>query len=167
MVRESNTKYTFKITGQSDEEVSANIATTITFETPVSPTYACTNSAIGSAVENTPFVLNCEITSEISNTAIKITAIVLGEAPSTITATLVGGNPISTEAGTCPPPKNSFTVTAKTAGSCANNEYSFPVTGTLGSATSSVTTWTPTFSAPSSPTATCTMPAAGTSASSA
>ena len=53
----SNTKYTFKITGQSDEEVSANIATTITFETPVSPTYSCTNSAIGTANDNTPFVL--------------------------------------------------------------------------------------------------------------
>ena len=160
----SNTKYTFKITGQSDEEVSANIATTITFETPVSPTYSCTNSAIGTANDNTPFVLNFEITSAISNSAIKITSIVLGAEDPKITATFVGGNPISTEAVTCPVP-NSFTVTGKTDGSCANNEYSFTVTGTLGSATSSVTTWTPTFSAPDSPTATCTMPASGASPS--
>ena len=168
-----NTKYTFKITGQSDEAVSANIKTTITFATPVSPTYTCTNEAIaeGEAADNTEFVLNCEITSEISNTAIKITGIVLGDGGSAITATfVVGGNTadsISTEAVTCPVPKNSFTVTGKTDGSCANNEYSFTVTGTLGSATSSVTTWTPTFSAPNSPTATCTMPVSGTTESSA
>ena len=155
----SNTKYTFTITGQSDELVSANIKTTITFETPATPECTCTNEAISSAADNTPFVLNCEITSAISNTAIKITSIVLGDGESAITATFAGGNPITTEAVTCPVPKNSFTVTAKTAGSCANNEYSFTVTGTLGSATSSVTTWTPTFTAPSTPTASCTMPA--------
>ena len=164
---ESNTKYTFKITGQSDELVSANIKTTITFETPASPTYACTNSEISSANDNTAFVLNCEITSAITDSAIKITSIVLGDGGSAITATLVGGNPISTEAVTCPVPKNSFTVTGKTDGSCANNEYSFTVKGTLGSETKSVTTWTPAFSSPSSPTATCTMPASGTTASSA
>ena len=162
----SNTKYTFKITGQSDEAVSANIKTTITFATPVSPTYTCTNEAIaeGEAADNTEFVLNCEITSEISNTAIKITGIVLGDGGSAITATfVVGGNTadsISTEAVTCPVPKNSFTVTGKTDGSCANNEYSFTVTGTVTNATTSVTTWTPTFSAPTNPTATCSMPAA-------
>ena len=168
----SNTKYTFKITGESDELVSANIPTQITFETPVSPTYSCTNEAIANAVDGTQFVLNCEITSAISNTEIEISGIVLGEGGSAITATFVvnsnSAESISTEATvTCPPPKNSFTVTAKTAGSCANNEYSFTVTGTLGSATSSETTWTPTFSAPNSPTASCTMPASGTTASAA
>ena len=162
----TNTKYTFKITGKSDEDVSADIATTITFETPASPEYSCSNSELSSASDS-DFVLNCEITSAISNTAIKITGIVLGAGGSETTATLVGGNPISTEAVTCPVPKNSFTVTGKTDGSCANNEYSFTVTGTLGSETSSETTWTPAFSAPSSPTATCTMPAAGTTANAA
>ena len=166
---DSNTKYTFKITGKSDEDVSANIATAITFETPASPRYTCTNSELSSA-SNSDFVLNCEITSAISNTAIKITSIKLGPNGSQTTATFVVGgtaaNSITTEAVTCPVP-NSFTVTGKTAGSCANNEYSFTVTGTLGIATSSETTWTPTFSAPNSPTATCTMPAAGTTESSA
>ena len=166
---DSNTKYTFKITGESDVTVTQDIATAITFETPASPAYTCTNSAIAEASANTEFVLNCEITSAISNTAIKITSIKLGPNDSQTTATFVvdgtAANSISTEAVTCP--LNSFTVTGKTAGSCANNEYSFTVTGTLGSATSSETTWTPTFSAPNSPTATCTMPAAGTSANAA
>ena len=164
----TNTKYTFKITGKSDEDVSADIATTITFETPASPEYSCSNSELSSASDS-DFVLNCEITSAISNTAIKITGIVLGEGGSAITATFVvdgqSALSISTEAVTCP--LNSFTVTGKTDGSCENNEYSFTVKGTLGIATSSETTWTPTFSAPSSPTATCTMPASGTTASSA
>ena len=166
---DSNTKYTFKITGKSDDAVTENIKTTITFATPASPTYNCTNSAISSAADNTDFVLNCEITSAISNTAIKITSIVLGEGVSAITATFVVDNSpaesISTEAVTCP--LNSFAVTGKNAGSCANNKYSFTVTGTLGIATSSETTWTPTFTFPSSPTATCSMPAAGTTESSA
>ena len=132
----TNTKYTFKITGESDEAVTENIKTTITFATPVSPTYTCTNEAIaeGEAADNTPFVLNCEITSEISNTAIKITSIKLGPNGSQTTATFeVDGQSalsISTEAVTCPVPKNSFAVTGKNAGSCANNEYSFTVTGT-------------------------------------
>jgi len=166
---DSNTKYTFKITGKSDEAVTENIKTTITFATPASPTYNCTNEKIETAAANTDFVLNCEITSTISNTAIKITSIVLGEDPNDITATFVvddqEADSISTEAVTCP--LNSFAVTGKTAGSCANNKYSFTVTGTLGIATSSETTWTPTFTFPSSPTATCTMPAAGTSANAA
>ena len=164
----TNTKYTFKITGKSDEDVSADIATTITFETPASPEYSCSNSELSSASDS-DFVLNCEITSAISNTAIKITGIVLGEGGSAITATFVvdgqSALSISTEAVTCP--LNSFTVTGKTDGSCENNEYSFTVKGTLTIETKSETTWTPTFSVPSSPTATCTMPAAGTSASSA
>ena len=167
----TNTKYTFKITGQSDDAVTENIATEITFESPASPAYACTNEAIAEANANTEFVLNCEITSAISNTAIKITSIKLGPNGSQTTATFeVDGQSalsISTEAVTCPVPKNSFAVTGKNAGSCANNEYSFTVTGTLGSETSSETTWTPAFSAPSSPTATCTMPAAGTTANAA
>ena len=167
----TNTKYTFKITGESDEAVTENIATEITFESPASPAYACTNEAIAEANANTEFVLNCEITSAISNTAIKITSIKLGPNGSQTTATFeVDGQSalsISTVAVTCPVPKNSFTVTGKTDGSCANNEYSFTVTGTLGSETSSETTWTPAFSAPNSPTATCTMPASGTTESSA
>ncbi len=167
----TNTKYTFKITGESDEEVSKDIATQITFETPASPSYSCTNDAIATANPGTAFVLNCEITSAISDSVIKITGIVLGEGGSAITATFVvdsnSAESISTEATvTCPPP-NSFAVTGKTAGSCANNKYSFTVTGTLTRATSSETTWTPTFSAPNSPTASCTMPASGTTASAA
>jgi hypothetical protein len=165
----SNTKYTFKITGESDVTVTQDIATAITFETPENPLCTCTNDAISTANDNTKFVLNCEITSAISDTAIKITGIVLGEGGSAITATFVvdgqSALSISTEAVTCP--LNSFTVTGKTDGSCENNEYSFTVKGTLGIATSSETTWTPTFSVPSSPTATCTMPAAGTSANAA
>ena len=54
--------------------------------------------------------------------------------------------------------QNTFAFVSKTEGSCANNEYSFTVTGTVGTATNSVTTWTPTFSAPTNPTATCSMP---------
>ena len=166
---DSNTKYTFKITGESDVTVTQDIATAITFETPSSPSYTCTNSAISSAAANTEFVLNCEITTAISNSPIKITSIKLGENESQITATFVVDNSpaesISTEAVTCP--LNSFTVTGKTDGSCENNEYSFTVKGTLTIETKSETTWTPTFSVPSSPTATCTMPASGTTASSA
>ena len=60
--------------------------------------------------------------------------------------------------------QNTFAFVSKTEGSCANNEYSFTVTGTVTTATESATTWTPTFSAPTNPTATCTMPAATTAA---
>ena len=57
---------------------------------------------------------------------------------------------------------NTFKFLSKTEGSCANNEYSFTVTGAVETATTAATTWTPTFSAPTNPTATCTMPAVGT-----
>ena len=59
---------------------------------------------------------------------------------------------------------NTFKFLSKTEGSCADNIYNFTVTGTVATATatSSATTWTPTFSAPTNPTATCTMPAVGT-----
>ena len=56
--------------------------------------------------------------------------------------------------------QNTFTYASKTEGSCANNVYTFTVTGTVGTATTAVTTWTPTFSAPTNPTATCSMPTA-------
>ena len=139
---DSNTKYTFKITGKSDEDVSADITTTITFETPDSPEYSCSNSELSSASDS-DFVLNCEITSAISNSPIKITGIVLGEDESEIIATfVVDSNPadsITTVAVTCPVP-NSFTVTGKTDGSCANNEYSFTVTGTVTAQTTAATT---------------------------
>ena len=63
--------------------------------------------------------------------------------------------------------QNTFAFVSKTEGSCANNEYSFTVTGTVTTATESATTWTPTFSAPTGATATCTMPAATTVANNA
>ena len=53
---------------------------------------------------------------------------------------------------------NTFTFVSKNEGSCADNVYTFTVTGTVGTATTAVTTWTPTFSAPTNPTATCSMP---------
>ena len=59
---------------------------------------------------------------------------------------------------------NTFTYVSSDAGSCADNVYTFTVTGTVGTATTAVTTWTPTFSAPTNPTATCSMPAATTTA---
>ena len=57
---------------------------------------------------------------------------------------------------------NTFKFVSKTEGSCADNIYTFTVTGTVATATASATTWTPTFSAPTGATATCTMPSVGT-----
>ena len=57
---------------------------------------------------------------------------------------------------------NTFTFVSKTEGSCADNVYTFTVTGAVTAVTTSETTWTPTFSAPADVTATCTMPTVGT-----
>ena len=57
---------------------------------------------------------------------------------------------------------NTFTYVSSDAGSCADNVYTFTVTGTVTAQTTAATTWTPTFSSPTNPTATCTMPAATT-----
>ena len=54
---------------------------------------------------------------------------------------------------------NTFTYADKTEGSCADNVYTFTVTGEVTAQTTAVTTWTPTFSAPADATATCTMAA--------
>ena len=59
---------------------------------------------------------------------------------------------------------NTFTFGSSDAGSCASNVYTFTVTGTVATATTADTTWTPTLTAPADATATCTMPAATTAA---
>ena len=55
--------------------------------------------------------------------------------------------------------QNTFTFVSTTEGSCASDEYSFTVVGTVTTATSSITEWTPTLTAPADATATCSMPA--------
>ena len=102
-------------------------------------------------------VITCTISDALSNSAITLTKLT---ADGFNDVNLSGDSSTIATGKTCP--LNTFTYASKTEGSCANNEYSFTVTGTVGTATTAVTTWTPTFSSPTNPTATCTMPAATT-----
>ena len=155
-------EYSFTVVGTVGSATSSETTWTPTLTAPADATATCTMPAATTEANNA--VITCKIISAFSSSAITLTKL---EATGFTAVSIAAANQAIATGKTCEGTLNTFTYASKDEGSCANNEYSFTVTGTLGSATSSVTTWTPTFSAPSSPTATCTMPAAGTSASSA
>ena len=158
----SGSTYTFEIKAKDAEnEVTENLAISLTFSSPSSSTQAtCTNQA---AQANTDFVFECSISSaSITNTAVTISSVTLNDTPLSISGTLSIADVTCPATGAVEAEKNTLTITGKTEGSCADNVYSFTVTGTVTTATTVVTTWTPTFTAPTNPTASCSMPIVST-----
>ena len=162
----TSSTYTFEIKAKdADDAVAENLEISLTFSSPSDEiTATCTNPATNA---NTDFVFTCSIASaSISNQAVTITSVTLNGSPLSITGTL------SIPDVTCPvnqeqnpnqndqqsEEKNTLTISGKTEGSCTDKVYTFTVTGTVAKTTTAVTTWTPTFSAPTNPTATCSMP---------
>ena len=164
--------YTFEIKAKDTEAtVNKDLAISLTFSSPSASTQAtCTNPATNAA--DTDFVFTCTIDpASIDNKAVTIESVKLNE------ATLTTSGSLSIADVTCPAKKpqdqeedpnagggaqseekNTLTITGKTEGSCTDKVYTFTVTGTVAKKTTAVTTWTPTFSAPTNPTATCSMP---------
>ena len=167
----TSSTYTFEIKAKDeDAAVNENLQIALTFSSPSAETQAtCTNPATN---QNTDFVFTCTINpASIDNKAVTIESVKLNE------ATLTTSGSLSIADVTCPAKKpqdqeedpnagggaqseekNTLTITGKTEGSCTDKVYTFTVTGTVTKKTTSVTTWTPTFSAPTNPTVTCSMP---------
>ena len=163
----TSSKYTFEIKAKdAADPVEANLDISLTFSSPSAETQAtCKNEATEA---DTDFVFTCTIDpASIDNKAVTITQVQLSENDLAISGTLsiadvtcpakqvvdpnAGGGEQSEE-------KNTLTIKGKTEGSCTDKVYTFTVTGTVTKKTTSVTTWTPTFSAPTNPTVTCSMP---------
>ena len=146
--------YTFTVTGTVATATESVTTWTPTFSAPTNPTASCTMPEVAAGGSGT---ITCSISSALSNSAITLTKLT---ADGFYDVNLSGDSSTIATGKTCP--LNTFTYASKTEGNCANNEYSFTVTGKVTTATESATTWTPTFSSPTNPTATCTMPAATT-----
>ena len=165
----TSSKYTFEIKAKDEAAaVTENLQIALTFSSPSAETQAtCTNPATN---QNTDFVFTCTIDpASIENKAVTIDSVELDDAALDKSGTLsiagvtcpakqeqeqdpnAGGGEQSEE-------KNTLTIKGKTEGSCTDKVYTFTVTGTVTKKTTSVTTWTPTFSAPTNPTVTCSMP---------
>lgn len=157
----ANNVYTFTVTGTVTTATESATTWTPTLTAPESATATCTMPAASTAENNA--VITCTITSAFSDSAITLTKL---EAEGFNDVTIADANQGIASGKSCAG-LNTFTYASKDEGSCANNEYSFTVTGTVTAATTAATTWTPTFSAPTNPTATCTMPAATTDANNA
>lgn len=167
----TSSKYTFEIKAKdAADPVEANLDISLTFSSPSAETQAtCKNEATEA---DTDFVFTCTIDpASIENKAVTIDSVELGD------AALEKSGPLSIAGVTCPAKqeqeqeqdpnagggeqseeKNTLTIKGKTEGSCTDKVYTFTVTGTVTKKTTSVTTWTPTFSAPTNPTVTCSMP---------
>ena len=165
----TSSTYTFEIKAKDeDAAVNENLQIALTFSSPSAETQAtCTNPATN---QNTDFVFTCTINpASIDNKAVTIDSVELGANP----LDMDKSGSFSIAGVTCPAKqvvdpnagggeqseeKNTLTITGKTEGSCTDKVYTFTVTGTVTKKTTSVTTWTPTFSAPTNPTVTCSMP---------
>lgn len=146
----TNTDYSFKITASSDGEVTASQTVTLTFSSPTSPASSCTYEPITASTGGT-LTLNCKITSaSLASTDVTITKVQVGSVEATANPALTITKAIC--------PLNTFVPASKSEGSCTDGVYSFTVTGKVSIATTGETTFTPTFSAPTNPTATCSLP---------
>ena len=148
----TESKFSFTLKGTTTADLGKDVTVELTMSSPTpSPTVACKNDAVTFATS--PEVeFSCSIASaSLSNAKLTITGATIASAPATISSAL------SLNDLYCP--INTFTVESKTDGSCADNKYTFTVVGQVAIDTSEKTTWTPTFSAPSNPTASCSMPA--------
>ena len=150
--------YTFTVTGTVATATTADTTWTPTLTAPADATATCTMPAAATTANNA--VITCKITSALSNSDITLTKL---EAAG-FSAVSIDSGEQSIDTGITCAGLNTFTYASKTEGSCENNEYSFTVTGTVTAQTTAATTWTPTFSAPTGATASCSMPAAATGA---
>ena len=148
----ADNKYSFTVVGTVGTQTTEDTAWTPTLTAPAGATATCTMPAASTAANNA--VITCSITSAFSGSAITLTKLV---ATGFSDVELASSNQAIATGKTCP--LNTFTYGDKTEGSCADNVYTFTVTGTVSKATASATTWTPTLTAPADATATCTMPA--------
>ena len=154
--------YSFTVTGKVATETTSETTWTPTITAPADATATCTMPAATTADNNA--VITCKIISAFSSSAITLTKL---EATGFTAVELATENQAIATGKTCEGTLNTFTYASKDEGSCSNNEYSFTVTGTVKAATTAATTWTPTFSAPTGATASCSMPAATTAANNA
>lgn len=146
----TSTDYSFKITASSNAAIEGSQTVTLTFSSPTNPTHSCTYEAISDSTGGT-LTLNCKITSaSLASTDVTITKVEVGSLEATPDPALTITKAIC--------PLNTFTPASKNEGSCTDGVYSFTVTGKVSIATTGETTFTPTFSAPTNPTATCSLP---------
>ncbi len=148
-------EYSFTVTGTVAKTTDSEITWTPTFSAPTEPTATCSMPEV--AADGGSGTITCTISDALSNSAITLTKL---EADGFYDVNLSGDSSTIATGKTCP--LNTFTYGNKTEGSCADNVYTFTVTGTVTAQTTAATTWTPTFSSPTNPTATCSMPAATT-----
>ena len=155
----ANNVYTFTVTGTVATATTADTTWTPTLTAPADATATCTMPAATTEANNA--VITCKIISAFSSSAITLTKL---EATGFTAVELALDKQEIGTGKSCEGTLNTFTYASKDEGSCANNEYSFTVTGAVETATTAATTWTPTFSAPTGATASCSMPAAATGA---
>ena len=148
----ADNKYSFTVVGTVTTATASATTWTPTLTAPAGATATCTMPAATTAANNA--VITCSITSAFSGSAITLTKLA---ASGFDDVTIASANQAIATGKTCP--LNTFTYGDKNEGSCADNVYTFTVTGTVSKATASATTWTPTLTAPADATATCTMPA--------
>ena len=151
--------YTFTVTGAVTAVTTSDTTWTPTFSAPADVTATCTMPTVGTA--GADGTITCTITSALSNSDITLTKL---EATGFTAVSIPSADQAIATAQTCEGTLNTFAYASKTEGSCENNEYSFTVVGAVTTQTSAATTWTPTFSAPTGATASCSMPAAATGA---
>ena len=152
--------YTFTVTGAVTTATESATTWTPTLTAPTDVSATCTMPIVSTAGANG--VITCTITSAFSESAITLTKL---EAEGFNDVAIASENQAIASGQTCAGTLNTFTYASKTEGSCENNEYSFTVTGTVTAQTTAATTWTPTLTAPTGATATCSMPAVAAGAS--
>ena len=146
--------YTFTVTGAVTTATDSATTWTPTLTAPADATATCTMDAAATGAGNA--VITCKIISAFSGSAITLTKL---EATGFNAVTIASANQAIATDKTCAGTLNTFTYVNKNEGSCENNEYSFTVTGTVTAQTTAATTWTPTLTAPTGATASCSMPA--------
>ena len=154
-------EYSFTVVGTVTAATSSDTTWTPTLTAPADATATCSMPAVAAGGSGT---ITCKIISAFSGSAITLTKL---EATGFNAVTIASDKQEIATDKTCEGTLNTFTYASKDEGSCANNEYSFTVTGKVETATTAATTWTPTFSAPTGATATCSMPTATTAANNA
>jgi hypothetical protein len=150
--------YTFTVVGTVTAQTTAETTWTPTLTAPADVTATCTMPAVAASGTGT---ITCTITSALSSSDITLTKL---EATGFTAVSIPSADQAIATGQTCEGTLNTFAYASKTEGSCENNEYSFTVTGAVTTQTSAATTWTPTFSAPTGASASCSMPAAATGA---
>ena len=154
----TSSTFSFKLKGTTTADLAKDVAVVLTISSPTPPpTVACENGAVTVSESPLEVEFSCSIASaSLSNAKLTITGATIASAEATISSAL------SLTDLYCP--INALTVESTTEGSWADNKYTFTVVGQVAIATSGITTWTPTFSAPSNPTASCSMPAVSNAA---